>query len=113
MTGNPVCLLIAATCICLSACAGSREQLASTDSEGGHQQTDQPAVKGEACAKLSELKIGMTTSQVLSACGQRPIRTSDIITGDRKKVVVWVYGNSKLNLTDDKLVQIFGPFADK
>ena len=100
-------LLIAATCICLSACAGSLEQLASTDSEGENQQTNQPAVQGEACAKLSELKIGMTTSQVLSACGQRPIRTSDIITTGGKKIVVWVYRNSKLHLTDDKLVQIF------
>ena len=109
MAGNPVRLLIAATCMCLSACAGSLEQLASTDSEEGHQKTNQPAVQGEECAKLSELKIRMTTSQVLSACGQRPIRTSDIITGDRKKLVVWVYGNSKLHLTDDKLVQIFGP----
>ena len=72
-----------------------------------NQQPNQPT-KGGACAKLSELKIGMTTAQVVSACGQRPIRTSDFITRDAK-VEVGVYTNSKLNLTDDKLVKIFDP----
>ena len=99
-------MLIAATCICLSACTGSLEKLASTDSEGKEQQ---PKGQAGACTKLSELKIGMTTAQVVSACGQRPIRTSDLITRDAKKVEVWVYTNSKLNLTDDKLVKIFDP----
>jgi hypothetical protein len=102
-------LCIAAGCICLSACAGSLEQVVSTDSEEKSQQTNQPTIQGGACAKLSELKIGMTTAQVVSACGQRPIRTSDLITRDAKKVEVWVYTNSKLNLTDDKLVKIFDP----
>jgi hypothetical protein len=101
-------LSIAAGCICLSACAGSLEQVVSTDSEEKSQQTNQPTIQGGACAKLSELKIGMTTAQVVSACGQRPIRTSDLIT-NAKKVEVWVYTNSKLNLTDDKLVKIFDP----
>ena len=102
-------LCIAAGCLCLSACAGSLEQVASTDSEEKSQQTNQPTIQVGACAKLSELKIGMTTAQVVSACGQRPIRTSDLITRDAKKVEVWVYTNSKLNLTDDKLVKIFDP----
>jgi len=98
-------LFIAAACTLLSACAGSLEQLVSTDPEKT-QQPNQPT-KGGACAKLSELKIGMTTAQAVSACGQRPIRTSDLITRDAKKVEVWVYTNSKLNLTDDKLVKNF------
>jgi hypothetical protein len=105
----PTRLFIAAACICLSACAGSREQIVSTDPEEKNQQPNQPTIQGGACAKLSELKIGMTTAQVVSACGQRPIRTSDLITRDAKKVEVWVYTNSKLNLTDDKLVKIFDP----
>ena len=104
---NPVRLLVAATCICLSACAGSLEQFASTGSEEKDQQTNQSTVQGGACAKLSELTIGMTIPQVLSACGRRPIRTSDLIARDAKKIEVWIYANSKLNLTDDKLVQIF------
>jgi hypothetical protein len=102
-------LFIAAGCICLSACAGSLEQVVSTDPEEKNEQSNQPTIHGGACAKLSELKIGMTTPQVLSACGQRPIRTSDFITKNAKKIEVWIYTNSKLNLTDDKLVKIFDP----
>ena len=102
-------LLVAALCVCLSACVGSVDQLASTDSEEGDRQTHQSTVQDELCANLSDLKIGMTTSQVLSACTQKPIRTSDLITRDGKKVVVWVYRNSKLQLVGDKLVQIFDP----
>ena len=55
--GNPMRLLIAATCMCLSACAGSLEQFASTGSEDKDEQTNQSKVQGGACAKLSELKI--------------------------------------------------------
>jgi hypothetical protein len=101
--GNRVRVLIAATCICLSACTGSLEKLASTDSE---EKEHQPTGQGGACTKLSELKIGMTASEVVSACGQKPTRTSDIISGG-KKIEIWVYANSKLHLTEDKLVRIF------
>ena len=87
--------------------SGSFEQVAFTNSEETEQQTSQPAIKTEACAKLGELKNGMTTLQVLSACGQKPIRTSEVITRDAKKVVVLVYENSRLQFADDKLVQIF------
>jgi hypothetical protein len=97
-------LLIAVLCIGLSACAGSIEQLASTD-PGGDQQANPPE-QGEKCAKLGELRIGMTTSQVLSACGRRPLRTSDLITRDGKKLTVWTYGKSYLHLSNDQLVQI-------
>src|SRR5262249_47448143 len=100
-------LVIATTCLCLSACAGSFDNLVSTNSEEKEQQTSRPAIQGDACAKLSELKIGMSSPQVLSACGQKPIRTSEVITRDGKKVIVLVYGNSTLHITDDKLVQIF------
>jgi hypothetical protein len=101
--GNGGRVLIAATCICLSACTGSLEKLASTDSEGKEQQ---PKGQAGACTKLSELKIGMTASEVVSACGQKPTRTADIISGG-KKIEIWIYANSKLHLTEDKLVRIF------
>jgi hypothetical protein len=101
--GNRVRVLIAATCICLSACTGSLEKLVSTDSE---EKEHQPTGQGGACTKLSELKIGMTTQEVISACGQRPNRTSDVIGGG-KKVEIWIYRNGTLHLTEDKLVRIF------
>jgi hypothetical protein len=101
---NRVRVLIAATCIGLSACSSSLEKLASTDSE----EEDQPKGQGGTCTKLSELKIGMTAPEVVSACGQKPIRTSDIISGG-KKIEIWIYANSKLHLTEDKLVGIFDP----
>jgi hypothetical protein len=106
MAVNPARLLIAATCICLSACAGSLEQLTSTGSGEKDEQTNQSTEQRGACSNLNELKIGMTIPQVLSVCGQRPIRTSDLITRDAKKVEVWIYANSKLQIEDDKLVQI-------
>ena len=106
---NPMRLLVAAAYMCLSTCAGSLAQPASTDSEGGDQQTSQLVAQGETCAKFKELKVGMTASQVLSACGQRPRRTSAMITTGRKTLVIWSYGNSQLHLVNDKLVQIFGP----
>jgi hypothetical protein len=80
-----------------------------TDSEMGDQQTCQLVAQGETCAKFKELKVGMTASQVLSACGQRPPRTSAMITTGGRKLAIWSYGNSQLHLIDDKLVQIFGP----
>jgi len=106
---NPMRLLVAAAYMCLSTCAGSLAQPASTDSEGGDRQTSQLVAQGETCAKFKELKVGMTASQVLSACGQRPPRTSDMITRDGKRLVIWSYGNKQLHLVNDKLVQIFGP----
>ena len=99
-TGNRVRVLIAATCMCLSAC--SLEKLASTDSE----EKGQPTEQGGACTKLNELKIGMTTREIASECGQKPIRTSDVIS-DGKKIEIWVYANGTLHLTGDKLVRIF------
>src|SRR5262245_11251942 len=96
-------VLIAATCIGLSACTGSLEKLASTDSEGKEQQ---PTGQGGACTKLSELKIGMTESEIVSACGQKPTGTSVVISGG-KKIEIWVYANGKLHLSEDKLVRIF------
>src|SRR5262245_18591889 len=97
-------LLIVVICICLCACAGSVDQLASTNL-GGDQQTNQPK-QGETCAKLKVLRIGMTTSQVLSACERGPLRTSALITRDGKKITVWFYGSSYLHLTDEQLVNI-------
>jgi hypothetical protein len=105
MSGNAARLLIVATCICLSACTRFVEPLVSAGL-GEDEQTKQPEEK-ETCARLNELKIGMTASQVLSACERKPLRTSDIITRDGKKVIVWTYGGSYLHLAGDKLVQIF------
>jgi hypothetical protein len=105
MIANPIRSLISATCLCLSACVGSVDQLASKGS-GEDKESEEPEL-AETCAKLSELRIGMATSQVLLACERRPRRTSDVITRDRKKVTVWIYGNGTFHMTDDKLVQIF------
>jgi hypothetical protein len=79
-----------------------RNWIASTDSE----EKDPPTGQGGACTKLSELKIGMATREVASACGQKPIRTSDVIS-DEKKIEIWIYANSTLHLAGDKLVRIF------
>ena len=105
MTANPIRLFISVACVCLSACAGSVDQLASTDLD--EDKENKKLEQLDTCAKLGELQIGMMTSQVLLACGRRPLRTSDLITRDGKKVTIWAYGNGTLNMTDDKLVRIF------
>lgn len=91
---------IAALCICLSACSvGSLVEVAGT------QQTNEPE-EGETCAKFKDLKIGMTPSQVLSACARSPLRTSDVITREAKKVTTWAYKGSYLHFADGKLETI-------
>jgi hypothetical protein len=105
MAGNSARLLVAAL-LCLSGCTQLAEPLISAGLEED-EQIKQP--EGEACAKVKELKIGMTASQVILACERRPLRTSDIITRDGKKIAVWSYGSSYLHLADDKLIQIYGP----
>ena len=111
MTANPIRLFISVACVCLSACAGSVDQLASTDSD--EDKENKKLEQLDTCAKLGELQIGMMTSQVLLACGRRPLRTSDLITRDGKKVTMWAYGNGTLNMTDDKLVRIFSLNSDQ
>ena len=105
MTASPIRLFISVACVCLSACVGSVDQVASTGSD--EDKENKKLEQLDTCAKLSELQIGMMTSQVLLACERRPRRTSDLITRDGKKVTVWAYGNGTLHMTDDKLVQSF------
>src|SRR4030095_15349418 len=82
MPGNSAQLLVAAL-LCLSACTQLAEPLISTGLEE-EEQIKQP-VQGETCAKLKELRVGMTASQVVSACERRPLRTSDIIQKEWEK----------------------------
>ncbi len=105
MAGNSARLLVAAL-LSLSACAQLAEPIISTGFEEDEQIKQ---LEGETCAKLKELRIGMTASQVLSACERRPLRTSDIITREGKKIAVWSYGTSYLHLADDKLIHVYGP----
>ena len=90
-------LLIAVLCIFLGACSLPLESLAPTAEQ---------ANESETCANLSELAIGMTTSQVLSSCERRPLRMSDIITRDGKMDTIWVYRGSYLHFAGGKLERI-------
>jgi hypothetical protein len=105
--------LIAATCICLSACTLPGE-LASTEPSAnpnsveltrGTQQTNEPAEK-KSCAKLSALQIGMTTSQVLLSCEREPLHTSEVIIRGGKKETIWAYWGSYLHFADGKLTSV-------
>ena len=105
MNADTIRLVVSTACLCLSACVGSVDQLASTNSDEGKESKEPKQL--ETCAKLSELQIGMPASQVLLACERRPLRTSDVITRDGKRVTIWVFGNGTFHIVDDKLVQIF------
>jgi hypothetical protein len=99
-------VVIVATCQCLCACTQIIDS-ASTDTATSQRAAGQE--QGAGCAKASELREGMTTAQILSVCERKPQRTSDMITRDGKKLTVWVYGSTSLQLTDDKIIKIFGP----
>ena len=93
-------LLIAAACVFLGACSLPVELLGPAD----QQRTSRE--EGETCAKLNELAIGMTTSQVESSCERRPLRTSDVITKDGKMSTIWAYRGSYLYFAGGKLERI-------
>jgi hypothetical protein len=95
-------LIVAATCIRLSACTQFADLLAPT---GGAQQTSETE-ESETCARSSELAVGMTPSQVLSSCERRPLRTSDIITREGKLDTIWVYRGNYLHFAGGKLERI-------
>ena len=78
---------------------------ASTDTETGQQAAGQD--QGAGCVRASELRE--KTAQILSVCERKPQCTLDMITRDGKKLTVWVYESTSLQLTDDKTIKIFGP----
>lgn len=89
-------LVVAVTCVCLGACARHPEP-ATTDlnsnpsyieMKGEAQQTTEREER-ERCAKINELKIGMTTSQVLLTCAGRPLRDSQVIVRGGKMETTW------------------------
>ena len=48
-------------------------------------------------------------AQIFSVCERRLQRTSDMITRDGKKLTVWGYGSTPLQLTDYKIIKISVP----
>ena len=107
-------LVVAVTCVCLGACARPPEPPATTDlnsnpsyieMKGEAQQTTEREER-ERCAKINELKIGMTTSQVLLTCAGRPLRDSKVITRGGKMEMTWAYRDSYLHFVDGKLSNI-------
>ena len=112
-------LLAATKLICLSACAmclgacAMRGEPAFTDLSSNPNsietseapETNAPK-ESESCAKLSELKIGMTASQALLSCERKPLRTSDAILRGGIKETTWAYEGSYLHFVDGKLKSI-------
>lgn len=82
--------LTVAAALCLGACA-SREVL--TEESAG-------------CAKLSELKIGMTMSQALLSCERKPVHVTDAIIRGGIKETVWTYAGVYLHFVDEKITTI-------
>ena len=95
-------LLAVAMCVSLCACSQVAEELTTVRATQTSEQEE-----NEKCAKLSEITIGMTTSQVLLSCERKPLRTSNIISGGGKQIEIWVYKGSYLHFVGDKLEQIY------
>ena len=106
-------LFVAATCICLSACARPGEPAITDLSSNPNsiemareaQETNEPRVR-ESCAKLSELKIGTTTAEALLLCERKPLRTTEVIVRGGKKEITWGYWGSYLHFVDGKLTSV-------
>ena len=108
-------LFIAIACVCFSACAQSPRLSSSSDlnsnqdypemTKGAQHAAEQE--QKEWCAKISELAIGMTPSQVQSSsCEQAPLRTQEVITRQRKHLIIWTYKSGYLEFEDGKLARI-------
>ena len=63
------------------------------------------AERGGVCAKASEVAIGMTSSQVLSLCERTADRTSEVITGGGRHLIIWAYKNGYFEFENGKLVR--------
>ena len=69
------------------------------------QETNKPKIR-ESCAKLSELKIGMTVSEALLLCERKPLRITEAIIRGGKKEINWAYWGSYLHFVDGKLTSV-------
>jgi hypothetical protein len=106
-------LFIAATCICLSACARPGEPASadlvsnpnSIELTNEVQETNEPKEK-ESCSKLSSLKIGMTMQQAILSCERKPLRISEAIMRGGKKEITWAYRGSYLHFVEGKLTSV-------
>ena len=106
-------VLIAVTSICLSACARPGEFTYTDLSSNPNsiemtreaQETNKPKIR-ESCAKLSELKIGMTMSEALLLCERKPLRITEAIIRGGKKEINWAYWGSYLHFVDGKLTSV-------
>ncbi len=65
-----------------------------------------PTEESGGCAKLSELKIGMTMSEALLVCGRKPLRTSDAIVTGGIQEITWSYVGAYLHFVDGNLKSI-------
>jgi lipid A 4'-phosphatase len=107
--------LIALACIYLGACTQSPRPLAPSDLNSDPYHTEMTPGAGqtaereqkEGCAKISELAVGMTTSQVISlSCEGRPFRTEEVVTKKGKHQIIWSYKGGYLEFENDKLARI-------
>jgi hypothetical protein len=94
-------LLISAMCIGLIACGQTTEDFAKYF---GKLSNKQDRVEG-TCPKASELAVGMTTEQVVAACGSKPIHSTDTVTTDGPRQE-WVYKETFLVFANGKLARI-------
>lgn len=94
-------LLIVAAFLCLGACAETTPDLNSNVD-----MTKEAQQAAGRCAKIAELTLGMTTSQVVSSCERTPQRTQEVIIKGGKHQILWSYTNGHLEFESDKLTRI-------
>jgi hypothetical protein len=101
-------LFISALCIGLIACgqtqpSATTERISNYFSELFNKQAQEEAE--QRCAKVTELRIGMSTQEVVNACGRSALQVTDAVTADGNQQT-WHYRDTYLIFANGKLARI-------
>jgi hypothetical protein len=102
-------LLISGMCIWLIACgqatapSATGERISNYVSGLFDRQAREEAE--QKCAKAADLRIGMSTQQVVNACGRSALQVADAVTADGQQQT-WHYRNIYLLFVNGRLARI-------
>jgi hypothetical protein len=101
-------LLISASCIGLIACGqtspgATTERISNYFSGLFNKQAQEEAE--QRCAKVTDLRIGMSTQEVVNACGRSALQVTDAVTADGNQQT-WHYRDTYLIFANGKLAHI-------
>jgi hypothetical protein len=102
-------LLVFALCMGLIACGQQTSPSATSDRVSNYfsglfnKQAQEEA--DQRCAKVTDLRIGMSTQEVVNACGRSALQVTDAITADGNQQT-WHYRDAYLIFANGRLARI-------